>query len=287
MSSKPKENSYFIDPENVAEMGRLIRLDEVTTECMGGLFPEHPDLASVKSALDVACGPGAWASELAYQYQDMQVTGIDISQVMVRYARETARVQRLDNVHFQVMDATKPLAFPDDSFDLVNARFMIGFMKKDDWPNVVKEFVRITRPGGIIRLIENEDAGISNSAALERVSHLFTRAAYKMDRSLSPYAETAHFGITPMLEAFLRQAGCQDIQKKAHVLDFSAGAPAYFSHYENYKVGGKLGQPFLIKAGVATQEELDELYERQLAEMYSDSFRGLFYFLAVWGRKPA
>jgi ubiquinone/menaquinone biosynthesis C-methylase UbiE len=217
----------------------------------------------------------------------MQVTGIDISQTMIRYAQEMARVQRLENVQFRVMDATKPLAFPDHRFDLVNARFRIGFMKKEDWPHVVKEFARITRPGGIIRLIEGEDTGISNSGALEKFNHLLMRATYQMGRSFSHYAETAQFGITPMLEVFLREVGCQQIQKKAHVLDFSAGAPAHFSHYENYKIGGKLSQPFLIQAGVATQKELDALYEQELAEMHLDSFRGLFYFLSVWGQRPA
>jgi ubiquinone/menaquinone biosynthesis C-methylase UbiE len=289
MSSHPesRENAYMLDAESTAELGRLMRLDEVTTECMGGVFPEHPDLASVRSALDVACGPGAWACELAYQYPDMQVTGIDISQTMIRYAQEMARVQRLDNAHFQVMDATKPLAFSDGSFDLVNARFISAFMFKDAWPRTVSEFVRVTRPGGIVRLTEGENWGVSNSFALEKLIHLSGRAIYKTGQTFSPYPETFHGGTTPMLETFLRSEDCQDIQRKAYVIDFSAGAPAHFSHYENYKVAAKLIQPFLIKAGVATQEELDELYEQLLADMLSDSFRGLFYFLSVWGRKPA
>ncbi len=29
-------NAYVIDAESAAEMGRLMRLDEVLTECMGG-----------------------------------------------------------------------------------------------------------------------------------------------------------------------------------------------------------------------------------------------------------
>jgi SAM-dependent methyltransferase len=279
-------NAYVIDAENGAELGRLMRLDESLTGCMGGLFPEHPDLDRVRNTLDVACGPGAWANEMAYQYQDMQVTGIAISAIMVRYAQEMAHVQRLDNAHFQVMDATTPLDFPDDHFDLVNARFISGFMLRDDWRPVVKEFARVCRPGGTIRLVELEGWGISNSFALEKLNHLSTRAAYQTGRALSPYPQTASNGITAMLATFLREAGCQEIQMKAHVLDFSAGAPGYFSQYENYKVLGKLIQPFLVKAGVATQEDLDELYERMLADMLSDSFRGLFSFLSVWGRKP-
>jgi hypothetical protein len=51
-------------------------------------------------------------------------------------------------------------------------------------------------------------------------------------------------------------------------------------------VGFKLIQPFLLQAEVATQEELDQLYEQMLVEMRSDDFCGLAYFLTVWGKKP-
>ncbi len=282
-----KQNSYVMDAESAAEMGRLMRLDAEVTECMGGLFPQYPDLAGVRRTLDVACGPGAWVNEMAYQYQDMQVTGIDISQIMIRYAQEMARVQRLENAHFQVMDATQPLAFPDGSFDLVNARFTACFMFKEDWPRTVREYVRVTRPGGIIRLTESDGTGISNSLALERLTHLTARAFSITGRSLNPYSDGQHVGVSVMLAHFLREAGCSDIRQQAYALDFSAGAPAHFSHYENYKVGFKLAQSFLVQAGVTTQEELDQLYEQMLADMLSEHFRGVLYFLCVWGTKPA
>jgi ubiquinone/menaquinone biosynthesis C-methylase UbiE len=252
-------NAYVIDAESTAEMGRLMRLDEVLTECMGGLFPEHPDLTAVRDTLDVACGPGAWASEMAYTYPQMQVTGIDISEIMIRYAQEMARVQRLENAHFQVMDATKPLAFPDNSFDLVNARLITGFMRKEDWPGALQELVRITRPGGVIRLTETNDWGISTSGAHEHLTHLFARACYVTGRSFSAYANAHHVGTTLMLEPLYRQAGLEEIHKKAHVLDFSVGTRAYHSTYENLKVAFKLLQPFIVQAGVASQEELDLL----------------------------
>jgi ubiquinone/menaquinone biosynthesis C-methylase UbiE len=288
MTAEPtgKKNHYVMDAENVAEMGRLMRLDAEVTECMGGLFPQHPDLAGVQHALDVACGPGAWASELAYSYQDMQVTGIDISEIMIRYAQEQARVQRLDNVHFQVMDATQPLAFPEGSFDLVNARFLCGFMSTTAWPRTVREFVRVTRPGGIIRLTEIDSLCLSNSLALEQLNHLFARSFFVTGRSFSPYAQAQHIGLTPMLSTFLTEAGCQDIHQQPYAIDFSAGARAHLSHYENFKVGFKLFQPFLVQAGVTTQEELDQLYDQMLADMLSEEFRGFLYFLSVWGIRP-
>ncbi|HLI87620.1 MAG TPA: methyltransferase domain-containing protein [Ktedonobacteraceae bacterium] len=286
MPAEPQQNAYFIDAESAAEMGRLIRLDEIATEGMGGLFPDHPDLSSVQSALDVACGPGGWASELAYQYPGMQVVGIDISQTMVRYAEELARVQRLDNVRFLNMDATQPLDFPDNSFDLVNARALFGFMRKQQWPQVVREFVRVCKPGGIVRLSEPENTGMTNSPALEKLNRLFMRALFVNGQSFAPLPESQYLCLTSMLETFLREAGCQDIHEEAYVINFSAGAKANWSFTENHKVAYKLLQPFMIKAGVATQEELDTLYEQMLAEMLADNFRGLGYGLSVWGKKP-
>lgn len=106
--------------------------------------------------LDIACGPGAWALDVAQAFPQKRVTGIDISRMMVQYAKAEAREKGLYNASFQVMDALKPLAFADDSFDLVNARFITGFMSKAASPILVRECMRILRPGGILRLTECE-----------------------------------------------------------------------------------------------------------------------------------
>jgi ubiquinone/menaquinone biosynthesis C-methylase UbiE len=287
MPAEPQPNAYFIDAENAAEMGRLIRFDETMTDCMGGLFPDHPDLSSVRRTLDIACGPGGWASELAYQYQDMEVIGIDISQIMVRYAQELARVQRLDNVRFLNMDATQPLAFPDNSFDLVNARALFGFMRKEQWPQAVREFVRVCRPGGIVRLIEPENMGMTNGHALEKLNSLFMQALFVNGQSFAPWPKSPYLCLTSMLRTFLSDAGCQDIHEKAYVINFSAGAQANWRFPATHTVAYKLLQPFMVKAGVATQDELDALYEQALAEMLSDDLRAVGYALSVWGTKPA
>ncbi len=164
-------NAYFIDPENVAEMARLIRLDALMAQGMGGLFApaEHVDLAQVHDVLDIACGPGRWVQELAFNYPDLQITGIDISRTIIQCAHAQAHLQGLDNANFQMMDALQPLEFPDNSFDIVNARLMFDFMPRLAWGEVLQEFVRVTRPGGIIRLTECDELGVTNSCALEKL----------------------------------------------------------------------------------------------------------------------
>lgn len=119
-------NHYIIDAENGTEMARLIVQDQLFTQAMGDLFPEYREEElpeQIHAVLDVGCGPAGWTLAVAHRYADIEVTGIDISESMIRYAQTRAASQGLDNAIFRVMDATKPLDFPDATFDLINLRF--------------------------------------------------------------------------------------------------------------------------------------------------------------------
>jgi len=209
--------------------------------------------------------------------------GIDVSRLMVEYARAQAKVQKLNNVKFKVLDARNPLDFPDNSFDLVNARFISGFMPPASWPMLLQECWRILRPGGIIRLTEPEFP-ISNSLASENLYGMIARALQAARQSFSP--DGRHAGITPMLTRLLRNAGFQNIRKMAHALDSSAGTEAFTSQYQNTMVFLKLLQPFVIKAGISTQQEVEGLYQQALAEMMSDTYCVVWFYLTVSGEKP-
>jgi ubiquinone/menaquinone biosynthesis C-methylase UbiE len=273
---------YFIDPESGAEMARLLDQDYLITKGMGGLFSERTDLSTIHRIVDLACGPGGWAQQVALAYPKMEVEGVDISQAMIGYAQAFARVKRLSNVDFRVVDITQPLDFPDASFDLVNARFL-GFLSKNAWPKLMRECLRITRPGGIIRLTESE-WGFTTSPAYEKLYGMFADAMRKAGQSFSPSRQ--HLNITPMLGGFLRNIGCIDIQQKAHVIDFSAGTEDFEPFRQNWLVAFKLLEPFCIKIGTATQEEFDHLYKQMDRELLAEDFRGIMFLLTTWGERP-
>lgn len=276
------ENTYIIDSESAAEMGRLIDQDYSMNEAMGSLFPEDVDLAEVHHVLDVACGPGGWAQEVARSYSTIQVVGIDISQTMIAYAMQRAQVLRLLNASFLVMDARAPLAFPDGAFDLVNARFMSAFLPRAEWPGVTKEFARLTRRDGIIVLTEVDifSPDNTNSPALEEWNALCREAAYRAGL----YTSKGTY-VTSILDQLLLDAGCRNIHQKWHTLDFSAGAAAHQSVCSNLAFALKLTQPFLLAMVPTTQKHLDELYEQGVQEMRGDDFRARTNFLTAWGIK--
>ncbi|HLI88761.1 MAG TPA: class I SAM-dependent methyltransferase [Ktedonobacteraceae bacterium] len=276
------EASYFIDPENAAEMGRLLNQDQLVTEEMGGLFPERSnDFSGIQRILDLGCGPGGWAQEVAFAHPDIEVVGVDISQAMIDYANMQAQVQGLDNAHFRVMDITQPLDFPDHTFDMVTARF-ITFLPRAAWSHLMQECKRITRPGGIVRLTEQEWWCFSTSAALEKMNEMICQFI-KMQGGFS---QTGRFtGVLPTLKSLVEEAGCKDVRLVPHVIDYSAGTKAHFGFAKDAQVLFQLFQPAIVHAGITTKQEIEQLYEQMQFDMMQDDFRGIWLLLTAWGEK--
>jgi ubiquinone/menaquinone biosynthesis C-methylase UbiE len=257
--------------------------DRSMTKAMGGLFPANFNLSHLHDVLDIACGPGDWVLDVAYDNPHMRVMGIDISKSMIDYARSRAEVQLLRNAEFAVIDALQPLPLDPASFDFVNARTIVGFMLPSAWPQLLTECRRVTRPGGTMRLTELE-LSITNSPANEKINSLLGMAGKLTGRSFSP--DGRNIGITPMLSSFLREAGYQNIHLQAHVVDFSSATEAQEEFFQNMQAGLKLLQPFLVSHGLITREEIEELYQQALMEMQAADFCGVLYLLSAWGEVP-
>jgi ubiquinone/menaquinone biosynthesis C-methylase UbiE len=248
---------------------------------MGGVLPEQPDPARFQRVLDIGSGSGSWVIETAQAYPTMSLTGIDISQRMVNYARTQARVQQVnDRVEFKVMDALMKLNFPCASFDLVNMRLGSSFLRTWDWPNVLIELLRVTRPGCVLRITEC-DFGVEcaspavqkffeqHRSALFRSGHLFTQ-----ERS----------GVSSHLVRLLNQYGVQQVQTRAYTIENSAGTPEGQAFYDDLRCGFKTIRPFVQKWGCIS-EDYDAISTQALNEMRQPDFLALTFFLTAWGNK--
>ena len=277
------EHAYVLEPGGAAEMARLLRQDHLLTQGMGGIFPELPDLIHVETILDLACGPGGWALETAYAYADIEVVGVDISEPMIAYATAQAAVQRRSNAHFQVMDILKPLSFPDASFDLINARYIVGFMRQEQWPILMQECLRVLRPGGILRLTEFEWGG-ANKPSLEKACAMLSLTMSKAGYTFSPGGY--YLGLLAVLPHLFRNAHLQNVRTMAHAVEYSADTEVRDSFYHNLSSAFQTLTPFVVKYGVATEAEWQNLYQTGLSEMYLEDFCAMWMLLTVWGNKP-
>ena len=282
----PPENTstYVINPEDAEECARLLLQDRLVTKEMGGVFPADFEPSPGHIVLDLACGPGGWALDVARAYPNTDVIGVDISQKMIHYAQAQAEALRLLNASFQVMDILKPLQFPENAFQFVNARFLSSFMPKHAWPHLLQECFRVTQLGGIIRLIDCE-APFSTAPASEQLFSLMKRAGQWDEKSFGP--EGGMHCITVMLPQFLRDVGLTDIQHHAYALDYSYGTEAHETYYQDIMMAFSLAACWLVKMGVTRQQEYEQLCNQISVEMQQPDFHGMLFFLSTWGTKPA
>src|SRR5438105_4421178 len=67
-----------------------------------GLLPESVNMTKTWMVLDVACGLGHWVRDMAEQYFNRTVIGIEKQSEVVNAARWLTPSKRAKNAHFQV-----------------------------------------------------------------------------------------------------------------------------------------------------------------------------------------
>jgi len=282
-SGAPLSASSSALPGQDVEVPRLFHFDLPRLKQTGQPFPEQTDVSSIHRVLDIASENGEWAISAAQALPQVQFVGIERNAQLVENARAQAKASGVSNATFTVMDPFAPLDLPDGTFDLVNARYIVGLLEAAAWPNVLREFVRVTRPGGVIRLVEN-DLPISNTVAFAHLGALISDALYETKRSFS--SEGRLLSVTPALKRLLQDAGCQEVQQAVWFINFSAGIPAHADICQHLAQTYRSVQPLLIRMGVTTQEAVEQTYQQMLSEMQSDDFCAGAFSLTVWGTRP-
>jgi phosphatidylethanolamine/phosphatidyl-N-methylethanolamine N-methyltransferase len=100
--------------------------------------------------LDVGVGTGLSLSDYK---RSTRLVGVDLSEPMLRKAKERVTALKLDNVDMiAVMDA-KILALADNSFDAVVAQYVVTTVP--DPEGTLDDFVRVLKPGGELILVNH------------------------------------------------------------------------------------------------------------------------------------
>lgn len=282
--SNASENTYVFHAEHATEIARLLERDRFLKEAMGGPFPERTDLDGMRDILDIGCGPGGWAIDVARRYPSIRVVGIDISETMITSARnEAQKASPLENVTFVKMNALRPLEFSDQQFDLVNMRAAVEFIPRARWLPVLQECYRVTQPGGILRLMEVDRIAHTNSSAFEQYHALYARMLHLRGYGFSPDGYTV--GITPMLGRLLQHAGYRRTQMQSYVLDLSYNSLFQTNYLSLLQVRFEHVQAQLLERGFVAPEELARVHFAFLDEIAQQTFCAVTYPLIFWGEK--
>ncbi len=109
---------------------------------------DFTDARNGSKILDVATGTGKQAFAFAKKGHD--VIGIDLSEDMLKIAKKN---NAYPNLRFEEADATK-LPFKNNCFDVSCISFALHDMPLSIGEKVIKEMVRVTKPKGIIMIID-------------------------------------------------------------------------------------------------------------------------------------
>jgi len=113
------------------------------------LSPVSDMLRNGAAVLDAACGPGSWTMEIAGEYPRSEVVGVDMTSMFPSEIKPS-------NCQFIRTNILQPLPFDNGSFDFIFMRYVNMGIEVEQWDTVIKELVRVAKPGAWIELVESD-----------------------------------------------------------------------------------------------------------------------------------
>lgn len=148
------------------------------------------DIKAGQKVLEVGVGTGL---TLPLYPRNCQVTGVDISENMLKEAAQLITAKKLKNAQVKLMDATK-LEFPDNHFDCVLGNL---FISATTYPEKsLLEMKRVCKPGGLLVLMNHFKSEHPLIAAAETAFNpIAQKVGFKSNLEMRPLLESV--GLEP------------------------------------------------------------------------------------------
>ncbi|KAI8085091.1 S-adenosyl-L-methionine-dependent methyltransferase [Halteromyces radiatus] len=224
--------------------------------------------------IDVGTGNGIWALEMANQYPNVQVLGLD--RVLPNDQQNGP-----ENLRFVQCDVTEAWPMGDNAVDFIFQRSMGDAMKQEQWGPLLKEMYRVLKPGGYIELIEN-DFWRHNPGPVQQAFDAFIQEQCKVTG--------VDFQLTDSLDTLVNETGFDQVDKKT--MDIPLGEwPADqelkqfgFINKEAHKALLKNYKDFYVKQWGLSSADFDLAVQEVLEEF--DEHHSFTRFHCWVARKP-
>ena len=210
---------------------------------MGDAIITHLQLKNNDSILDVATGTGEPGLTIAAMVPQGKVTGQDLSDGMLKVAREHAAQKGLKNYDTVSCDISA-LPFQDSSFNGLSCR--MGFMFFPDMEKAAREMVRVLKPSG--RLATSVWGGPANNFW---ITAMMGAIGKNMEMPAPPPGSPGMFRCAQpgLIADLLRKAGLRNVTET----DVS-GFVEYPSIENYWQMMNEVAAPVVAAMGKATGE---------------------------------
>jgi SAM-dependent methyltransferase len=278
-------SDYMNDAESAGELSRLDHQAGLVIDAIGHL-PHELRERRFQKILDLGSGSGRWALDMAYQYPDAEIIGVDISNTLVEYARARAKTMSRHNVKFIQFDALEGNLgeLGKGDYDLVNLRFAVGWVRGlEQWTRLLKRCYLLTAVGGYTVVTEGE--GLStDSPALHRLYEIIVQALRQGGYGFPSSGQD--LGIASQLGTLLYSSGFSGVTIEGGAINFSFYNPEENMAWRNsFRALIAESSAFFITTGVTTAEELAALSVRVSSELYQEAFSGVGSLFTFYGMR--
>jgi SAM-dependent methyltransferase len=269
--------SYMADspyalPKDLGETNRLNFQHFLLRQLNQGNF--RAPLQAPLDILDVGCGSGRWVIEMAAQFPNANVFGLDRvapDQLALGYGLD----QRPANAVFVAGDILQGNVFPDASFDYVHMRLLYSAIPAVRWSFVIGELVRMTRPGGWVEWVEG---GLppAGGPAMNMLHNLTIEGGNKVGLDMT---------VGSRIGAYLQSAGLVNVQAQEMPvpLGVQGGRIGRMMALDLYEIL-KAGRGLSVARGLVSAEDYDRALQAWPQEV--DARQSTFSFYRAIGQKP-
>jgi len=212
-------NAPYVLPKDKQEINRLDFQHYMLRYALQGNYTAP--ITQPATILDVGCGSGRWATEMATIFPNTQVTGFDLVDPKLQNAAQQNAESSLvlpNNFTFIQGNILEALPFPNDTFDFVHMQLLLFAIPSAHWLEVLRELIRVTRIGGWIESVETGPQQTCGPA-MDQLVQWITSASYR--RGIDPL-------LGPSVGKALQTAGLAQIHTHSVMLPIG-------------KYGGRLG----------------------------------------------
>ncbi|KAL6893259.1 S-adenosyl-L-methionine-dependent methyltransferase [Trichoderma evansii] len=271
---------YFapIDEEEMAQSGELHSMLRMVFD--NRLI--FPPVNRPKVILECGFGAGDWSVDVAEQYPDAEVIGLDISPHMIPE-------ELPDNLDLQVDDLNGDFTFPSNHFDVIHSQLMAGGIRANRWQSYLKDIYRVLQPGGWCQMVEMYFNAQSDNGTLS--------PDHALSRWSSGYLDAMHPQKDPRaalrLKDWMKNAGFVDIESRLLTLPMCPW-PSDPRDHEIGTLNAGIVSQLLYSMGLYpfTQmrdmplEDFQLMVAQARNEATNPSYRAYFPLYVFIGRKP-
>ncbi|KAH7625488.1 S-adenosyl-L-methionine-dependent methyltransferase [Sordaria sp. MPI-SDFR-AT-0083] len=273
-SWEPNDERH-IDAMEIAHHGYMVLMGHK-------LYRAPLDKQRVRKVLDVGTGTGLWAIDFADEFLKADVVGTDITPIQPCWVPA--------NVKFELDDCNLEWTWPDNTFDFVHGRMLIGII--EDWYEFHRQAFRTCKPGGYVETFvastsfHCDDGTVKEDSAMSQWGKVWREGGRKLGRTFEAYEndlqrkamEAAGFVDIEYKDYFVPMGGWGDDKEAAEKgLWCKITVEADLEGYTNYIFNVIVGW---------TPEETNAYTDQLKKEWSNPNIHGYFWARSAWGRKP-